>query len=399
MKTFPRYLPAIDLHARFAALTRVDTAAAYKKVLVRLGVEEWRQIVPVARARVGITAYFRELAVKDARRSVLLSAQICPLVPKILLRLGFHPVFIDVDEGAPMPGEDQILSALCDLRHTDSVAAIIIAPIYGYLPMKLDEVAQRLKGIAVFLDLAQGTTLAPRLPRLMARADAAVFSFGQGKGVDIGGGLLAVRETEVQFDSANNNLPLTTFAELPAALALQLALKLGIYRHLIPAIDLATEADKSDRSIEAALISKRLPDQIFNAYAERLSRFATEIELGSRRAVSIHEQPAISRHCRQEELFGSAIQMHLRQIVRLVDQDRRGRILSTLRDAGIDALPAGEPLPETYLPNDAMSVVPSSDGLPNTKRFLSDAIRLPFLGRMNDDSFRDFSNIVENAFD
>lgn len=399
MTTIPRYLPAVDLRARFAALTTQDTVAATERVLFDLGLDKWRQVVPVAGARVGIAAFFQQLALKDARRSVLLSAQICPVVPQVLIRLGFRPVFIDIDERAPMPGAYQIMSALQEVQCASTVAAIVIAPLYGYLPDKLDEIADRLDGIQVLLDLAQGTLLAPNLPRLMARADAAVYSFGAGKGLDIGGGLLAVRQAEIKFEAPSNQASFATFAGLPAALALRTAVGVGLYQHLIPLIDVGVEANKSDVPPRPGSTNKRLPSRVFNAYAARLPHFAKEIKTARTRAAALYQLPCIMRLCRDAATFGNAAQMDLRQILRLSDPERRGQLLSLLRRAGIDALPAGEYLPETYLPDDAISVATSSAGLPNTNRFLADAIRLPFLGRMDEITFRHFLITLENTLD
>ena len=86
--TIPRYLPAVDLPARVAAITGAEPSAALRRVREMLGLGDWRTLVPVPSARAAIATYFKNLAERDERRLVLVSAQLCPIVPKILKALG-----------------------------------------------------------------------------------------------------------------------------------------------------------------------------------------------------------------------------------------------------------------------------------------------------------------------
>jgi dTDP-4-amino-4,6-dideoxygalactose transaminase len=396
MKMLPRYVPSIDLSARLESLSSGGIQAAIEFLHTNLGLSGWRQATPVELARHGIATYFEELSRRDTRRSVLLSAQICPVVPSLLVALGFRPVFIDVDSDVPMPNGEQIAAALSDKSLAQSVAAAIISPIYGYLPAGLDDVAQHLNGTAVLLDLAQAVTLAPALPQLLARADASVFSFGIGKGLDSGGGLLAVRTGNIAFDNGMGST-LATLAGLPTALAIRLTATLGIY-------EVVTSAMERNSSIEtwtaadAMAIRKRLPDGVFKAFAARFKRFAWEVNIARKRAAILFESTAVAKACRSPRVFANGEQMHLRQIVRLADASQRDPVLASLRKAGIDAMPAGEPLAASYLLSGTFALC--GDGqLPNAKRFLSDAIRLPFLGRMDERSFRRVAAALENALE
>lgn len=396
MRMLPRYVPSIDLSARFESFSPSGIQAAIEFLQTNLGLSDWRQVTPVAQARHGIATYFDELSRRDTRRSVILSSQICPVVPSLLMALGFRPVFIDVDSDVPMPNGEQIAAALSDKSFVESVAAIIISPIYGYLPAGLDEVAKHLNGIAVLLDLAQAVTLAPALPQLLARADASVFSFGIGKGLDSGGGVLAVRAGNIAFDNGMGPA-FAILSGLPTALAVRLTAGLGIYEVAMSAMERGSGIE-TWTATDATAIRKRLPDGVFKAFAARFKRFAQEVGIARRHAAILFESSAVSKACRSREVFGSGDQMHLRQIIRLKDPSQREPVLASLRKAGIDAMPAGEPLAASYLPSGTFALC-ADDQLPNAKRFLSDAIRLPFLGRMDERSFRRVAAALENALE
>ena len=193
--TIPRYLPAVDLSARVAAITGAEPAAALARLRKMLGLEDWRALAPVPSARAAIATYFETLAGRDGRRLVLVSAQLCPIVPKLLKALGFRSVVVDVDDDVPMPGPDRMLAAFEECGGAKHVAAVIVAPLYGYMPQRFDGFSERLGDVPLLLDLAQATFLGRGSP-LLSSADAAVFSFGIGKGLDVGGGLFALRRGE-----------------------------------------------------------------------------------------------------------------------------------------------------------------------------------------------------------
>lgn len=394
-----RYLPAIDIRSRLAVFGPRDAAIAATTVARFLGLEGWSQKLPTGSGRQAIAAYFGALAAQDARRTVLLSAQLCPIVPLILVKLGFRPLFVDIAGDAPTPSVAQMVAAFEDAGGAQRVAAAILSPVYGYLPRDFDELAGHLPGINIVLDLAQATLLSSALPKLMTRADAAIFSFGIGKGLDIGGGLLAVRGDDLRFDALDQKVEFSTLAGLPSIIALRAIIGLGVYRYAIGLLDSAIEAEKSKAQLAIAQSAAFLSKRLFHAAAARLPIFADEIKLARERAQVLYRNSSISRHCRNDGVFGDASQMHLRQIIRLADGGRRADALHSLQRRGIDALPAGEPLPGTYLTTTDAQIVPSSEGLPQTRQFLSDAIRLPFLGRIDRPSFTRLVIELERALD
>src|SRR5215813_13176934 len=109
MRTIPRYVPAIDLRARFAGLLSTNPELAITELSTSLGVVHWRQLLPTSSGRHAFAVYLAELAPRAGARKVLLSAQICPLVPSLLIQHGFRPVFIDIELGAPVPGTQQYI--------------------------------------------------------------------------------------------------------------------------------------------------------------------------------------------------------------------------------------------------------------------------------------------------
>jgi dTDP-4-amino-4,6-dideoxygalactose transaminase len=394
--TIPRYLPAVDLPARLAALTGGEPSAARRRVREMLGLGDWRTLVPIPSARAGIATYFRALAEKDERRTVLLSAQICPIVPKILKELGFRSAAVDVDEDVPMAGPDRMLAAFEACGGARQIAAVIVAPLYGYMPRRFAGFSKQLDGVPVLLDLAQATFLG-RGAALMANADAAVFSFGIGKGLDLGGGLLALRDSEPPAALAVAAAPLSGFSGLAEAVTLRATVASGLYPRLVRYLDRAVEADKDDVAVALRSAGKVLPQRVMAAYAERLARFAEEVELARKRAKTLSDMPSISRACAHSEIFLDARAMHLRQILRLKGAKSRDAVLGRLRAAGIDAMPAGEPTPDAYLQPEDYVVPPSSAGFPNARRFCADAIRLPFLGRLGEGQFTTLLSRLETV--
>jgi dTDP-4-amino-4,6-dideoxygalactose transaminase len=394
--TIPRYLPAVDLPARVAAITGAAPAAALHRLREMLGLEGWRTLLPVPSARAAIATYFKGLAERDERRLVLVSAQLCPIVPKLLKALGFYSAAVDVDDDVPMPGPDRMLAAFEECGGAKHVAAVIVAPLYGYMPQRFDGFSGRLGGVPVLLDLAQATFLGRGSP-LLSGADAAVFSFGIGKGLDLGGGLFALRRAEPPAAAAVSSAPLSGFTGLAEAVTLRAAVVSGLYPRLVRYLDRAVEADKDDVAVALRSAGKVLPARVTVAYAERLARFAEEVELARRRAKTLSEASSIQRACAHGRVFFDVHAMHLRQIVRLKEAERRDAVLAGLRDAGIDAMPAGEPTPDAYLRPEDFVVPPSSAGHPNARRFCADAIRLPFLGRLGERQFTTLLSRLETV--
>jgi hypothetical protein len=249
-------------------------------------------------------------------------------------------------------------------------------------------------GAELVLDLAQGFGFGERLTPLAQRAAAMVYSFGLGKGIDTGGGLLACPPALAPHSNHDNaSLGLPDLRTLTQAAVLIGADRLGLYRLLLSFIEHGTaEGGRFDGDSATVPTGQPLSGKLAHIWRNGAKRLLEEVELARVRAAELCTLPAVSAACRNGEIYGSTSHAHLRQVLRLKDASRRTAVLARLRDAGIDALPAGEPLPDSYLPE-----APAGHAFPNAAAFRSDAIRLPFLGRLSDAAFARLKQSVERS--
>lgn len=374
----PRYLPSVDLRARLQASRAVHTEAAASFVAALAPGPDFAGRLAVAALRDGLNAYFGDLATRAGNGEIVMSAQICPLVPLAARNAGFAPRFVDIAEDRPVPTGRQ-LAAVVDA----SVKAVVVAPFYGHIGDAPEAVLAALGGRSLFLDLAQGIGLRGIAP-LLARADAVGYSFGVGKGLDTGGGLLLTRKALVVAGARSASLG-------PGAMvrsgALRMIAACGLYGAVASVVERAAEARPEDFDPRVHVVQG---EWMYQWWQLRLAVFLEEIDLAQRRAASLHSRFGANRAFAHAEACFSPVATHLRQIIRLQDAGRRDSTLERLRRSGIDCARAGEPLPSHYIPGER-------GDYPAARRFLADSIRLPFLGRVSERQFAFLSDELEKA--
>ncbi len=290
------------------------------------------------RGREALAAWFAGLG----RGEVLVSAQICPAVPFLLRRMGFTPVYLDLDPVFPCPSGEAFARAV-----TERTVAVLASPMYG-----LAREWKSWQGPPLVLDLAQGLGA---WPELCEQAEAVVYSFGLGKGADTGGGLLCSRQ---KVSVAGTSLApfLGTVAQ---GVALRGLLASGLYRFFVQR---GVALEKEDRPVHP----RRGPAWLEGFCLARVAVYLEQAELARRRYRELPGALAEYAEC-----------LPLRAILRLPQRDR---VLARLRERGIDAEPAGEPLPGEYDPG-------AGGPFPQAERFLAEGLRLPFLGRLSPAEF------------
>lgn len=303
---------------------------------------------------------------KLPRGPVLVSAQICPVVPFGLVRLGFTPRFVDIDQNFPCPGPEQLAQSSA----SEAVAAII-SPLYGLCPSFEGFTSP----LPLVLDLAQGVG---NLANLTPSAYAQIYSFGIGKGVDSGGGW-CISNTRLPLAAAPLGRRSLLKPWCKGALIYG-AYRLGMLKRLLARIDQAVDDDKVDRPVRQAMGQKPSPG-LAKFWEARLERFLMEGRLARERVGQI----------RGAVTSAEPNWIPLRTIVK-VPADRRQALLTELKRRAIDALPAGEPLPREYLPGQPENVC-----FPNALHFTQEAVRLPFLGRLTDAQFDYLRWAVEDS--
>ena len=321
------------------------------------------------RARHGLTSWLRTLPRgRDSR--VIVSAQICPAVREAIAAADLTPLFIDVDDGYPSPSPSQFAAAMAE-----GVAAIIVAPMYGYIQADWRALAVAVGATPLCVDMAQGLLLDDRLAVLLARAEAVLYSFSLGKGLDVGGGLLFVRKP-LAGTGAMDRAPRARLSVVATGLAWRALVASGLYRACVPFIERQIDRDQHEQNGTPAA-PPRDPARHLAEWTARVDAFARDVGRARDRAGSIGALPSVRAGCRDVDAFcNDRGATHLRQVLRLRDAARRPRVLETLRRLGIDCAPAGEPLPSSTM---------GATIFPNAARFASDAIRFPFLGRLRDE--------------
>ena len=384
MRFIPRYSPRVHGSAAFQGDARA-------RVMEILHIPADARLAAVGAGRVALRLLFQALKDRDARRHVVMSAQICPIVPRIAIAAGFTPFFADTDMSVPSPGGPELQAAFSAAGGKGAVAAVIASPMYGCFGPDVAAMRNELGDTALVADAAQGLLPQGEGAALMAAADAAIFSFGLGKGADTGGGLLALRRLAMPELPAPQKLA----SAAPLAAALRVLEASGFYRFAAPFLDAQSARDCRPAAAEFSTTQWR--DQAFDAWAVALSLLEKDVALARRRAAILFASPVIAAACRDAHIYGGAQTGHLRQILRLRDPARRAAVLADLRAAGIDALPAGEVLPDAYLVPGQYGACGGADPWQNARTFRADAIRLPFLARLGEPAFRHVLHCLEDS--
>ena len=374
----PRYLPSPDWRARLLATRERHADAASDLVAVLAPGEAFAGRLAVAALRHGLNAYFGELATRAGYGEIAMSAQICPLVPLAARNAGFAPRFVDIADDRPVPTGRQLASVM-----DDSVKGVIVAPFYGHITDTLDPFLAALGTRSLFLDLAQGIGLRGIEP-LLSRADAVGYSFGIGKGLDTGGGLLLTRRALQLSAASDASLGVGSMAR---SAGLRIIAACGLYGLVARVVERAAEAGPEAFDPRVRV----LRDQwVYEWWRRRLTTFLEEVRLAQDRAASLYSRFGAHPALAFADVCFSPNATHLRQIIRLADAGRRDVTLERLRQGGIDCAPAGEPLPSTYIPGER-------NDYPAARRFLADSIRMPFLGRLSERDFVQLANAMERA--
>jgi dTDP-4-amino-4,6-dideoxygalactose transaminase len=363
----PRYRPDLDLRAWRTWLTNPSARSGAVDLLATLGLSGTAH--PFRSGREALQAWLSDLAARRGPGAALMSAQVCALVPRIARSCGFMPRFVDTDVAYPTPSAEQYVGSFD--RET---AVVVVAPLYGYLGVDWAPLLSRLEGIALVLDLAQGLGLEPRLPDLVRRADAIVYSFGLGKGLDTGGGLLVARRPLAVTPPRQGMASL--LGKWLQAAVLRGTEAVGLYARIVKRLETAVEADT-----QAAPRPALLPEHVYGLWEDRLRAYRRDVERARTCAQRLSALDSVREACHALTVYGDPGALHLRQVLRLRDARRRSAILLALRQAGIDASPAGERLPDGVL-------------VPNARAFGEDAIRLPFLGRLHGAEIEDLEHAL-----
>src|SRR4051812_22555181 len=119
----PRYLPSVQpgswLRWLFASSRRIDHAK--RQLLQALCCPTGYTASVFPRARQALQAYFQHGLPATHRRQIIVSAQICTLVPLLARECGFDVRFVDTDGVLPVPSAAQYAEAI-----NDKVAAVLI---------------------------------------------------------------------------------------------------------------------------------------------------------------------------------------------------------------------------------------------------------------------------------
>lgn len=376
LQTLARYVPAIDFPAwlRSAASGSKTVTDAREQNISELGAgRRWETVIEFANGRQALRSYFAALA-ESRRGAVLMPAQICSVAIEAVRLTGLSVRFVDGDGAYPTPSAEQYSAAM-----SNDVVGVVVAPLYGFLQSEWAPLLSRLGDRRLMLDLAQGLTLTDARSELLGRADAIVYSFGLGKGIDTGGGLLMARDAVVANGASSSASGVGTLLK---AIALRVAIGSGTYGALIERMESASEAGK----VEAASFSpRRIGPGLHQLWREKIRRFREEVAVAFERSQRLRESSSVRDVTRDLDVYTAGEAVRLRQVLRFRTAELRDRVAGQLRRNGVDCAPAGEPVPEGHFPN--------------ARQFIRDAIRLPFLGRLTEKQFGAFQRALESAID
>ena len=375
----PRYLPRIDWRS-WRDWLRADspvTAEDWVRFRASLGAE----LPPCHREfdslRSGLVQYFSSLRRQVGAGSVVVSAQICRVVPLAIERAGLTVRYVDLGAEGPTPGAAEFAAAI-----DTTTVGVLVAPLYGHIQRDWSALLTALNGRILVLDMAQGLGLESRVAPLLRRADAAAYSFGMGKGIDTGGGLLLTR-TEIESADERQRSKAMLAGPLLEAVVLNAAVRVGCYGLIVSRLD---AADMVDQTFSDPAMG--IPPDMCRLWEARLPRLLEEIALARARAQALGAKESLAVDLRDNGLCFDAEAAHLRQLIRVRDASRRDALVARLRAAGVDCAPAGEPLPD----------VPSApERFPRAAAFRAETIRLPFLGRLSESQFVAFETKLDHA--
>jgi len=376
-----RYVPNLDPGAWLRWLCADDTRAgtAWSRLATRLGAgSHFENHYVFDSLRTGLFAYFSSLAGQGRAGDVLVSSQICAAVPHALRSAGFTVRFVDIDSSYPTPGAREYANAL-DQR----TVGIVVAPLYGHIQSEWGSVLQVIGDRILVLDLAQGIGITRPIELLCRRADAVAYSFGLGKGMDTGGGLVLARR-RLDLPVLRSRGKIGMVAALRNATLLKAVVALGLYSSV------AYLADDYDSGPATRLDKGAIyPANLAILWDLKLQTFQNEVRLARERASTLGNIAPLAEYLRDRAIYFGSEGSHLRQLIRVRDPLRRDTLVGRLRKAGIDCAAAGEPLP------DGMVGADGRNQFPNAARFRNDAVRLPFLGRLSAGRFHQFRTTLE----
>jgi len=358
----PRYTPAIRLRPTPRRSAK-DAARFFHELVPTPSV---RHFTVTGSARQALLLHYRRLREKRGGE-VLLPAQICPVVPEVVRSAGLCPIHLDGDGRLATPGPAQYLEAM----RRPEVAGLLVAPMSGYFQSGWDTLLAEVPStLDLTLDLAQAPLSAAAFGAAMIeRANAIVFSFGEGKGFDTGGALLATKDANDFTTAELSPVPILVGATIRSA-AFRLAVGAGLYRALLPLVD---HAAGSDIRVEEPRLVR---PSIVRWWAGSLETLRDEFGQAIRRGREIDALPAVQAASWRNGLLSDPSQP-LRHLLRLrSDLDRDG-VVRDLRAHGLDCAPAGEPFPAHGDPH----------SWPEALAFTRETIRLPFLGRLSERAY------------
>jgi hypothetical protein len=124
-------------------------------------------------------------------QNILLPSNICHSIPFSIIYSGNKPLFYDVDSLTGNPSLDSIKKIL----NKNSVAAIIIPNMYGNIFIDRGSLIEFIEDKEIYIIDDCAASLGADMKYLVKSGDAAIFSFGENKHLDLGvGGLLATDE-------------------------------------------------------------------------------------------------------------------------------------------------------------------------------------------------------------
>jgi dTDP-4-amino-4,6-dideoxygalactose transaminase len=304
------------------------------------------------------------------------------VVPYAIRACGFAVRFIDSDDRYPSPSPGQYLEGL-----TEQTVAVVISPLHGYLQGGFQDFGQSLREVKIVLDMAQGLLLADLLDsQLLQRADALVYSFAPGKGLDTGGGLLLTKD-RLDMPGYRVQKKIDYFPILSRVMLLQFLISSNLYPVFLKRLEREIEVNKEEAL--AKYPGKLAPAEIFSLWQAKLRYFAEDIQRARKRAVRLSKSALVQQACDSCFFGGSAI--HLRQVLRFRDARLRNQVMQSLRRDGVDCAPAGEALPSEYF---AEKDLPD---FPKARAFWQESLRLPFLGRLCELEFQKLQQRLEIA--
>ena len=376
----PRYVPEIGWSSWLDWLSRAEggTDDEWSRLRAALSREE---LPPIHREfdtlRSGLVQYFADLRRHAGGGNILVSAQICRIVPLAIERAGLSVRYADITCAGPTSGAFEFAAAM-----EKNTVGVLIAPLYGHMQREWSPLLAQLGGRQLILDMAQGLGLTEGVSALMQRADAVGYSFGLGKGLDAGGGVLFTR-AYFEEPPALRRSKAGFLDALLKSLALQALVRIGCYGLVASRLD---SMYASDQTLPEHGMSA--PPDICRLWLARMPKLLGEIALARARAQALAAMASLAADLRDAAVYFDPAASHLRQVIRVRRADRRDALVSRLRSLGVDCAAAGEPLPD----------VPSAPGrFPNAAAFRADAVRLPFLGRLTSRQFEAFKTILEKA--